>query len=201
MNFCPYCGTALEGNPLFCPECGAYLLNADEKIAAQNDAAAQNAASQPAAPPQQQYQQQYQQPQPQQQYYQPPVQQEQPQYYQPPGGEGQPFNSGSYQQQQQQTYQGYAQVPYSQPDKTKVGLVIVSFLFPLVGIILFFSKRKKTPKAARSYLIASLISFAIQFYATMSENDEINIDDFTSTSSIVCEADEIPTVTDTALQI
>lgn len=190
MNFCPYCGTALEGNPLFCPECGAYLLNADEKIAAQN------AASQPAAPPQQQYQQ----PQPQQQYYQPPVQQEQPQYYQPPGGEGQPFNSGSY-QQQQQTYQGYAQVPYSQPDKTKVGLVIVSFLFPLVGIILFFSKRKKTPKAARSYLIASLISFAIQFYAAMSENDEINIDDFTSTSSIVCEADEIPTVTDTPLQI
>lgn len=46
-------------------------------------------------------------------------------------------------------------------DRTSVGLAIVSFIFPIVGLILFFAKKKDTPKAAKSYLIAAVIGFVI----------------------------------------
>ena len=188
MNFCPNCGTTLEGNPLFCPECGAYLLNAEEKAAAQSNAENQNAA-QPQSQQKQYYQAPVQEEQPQ--YYQAPTQGEQPQYYQPPTGQNQPYNT--LPQQQQNTYQGYAAAPNAAvPDKAKVGLVILSFLFPIIGLILFFSKRKKTPKAAKSYIIAAAVGIALYVISSyFSEDDGIDIDNFGATSSIVCEADAL----------
>lgn len=196
MNYCPNCGTALEGNPLFCPECGAYLLNAQEKTAVQGAAVSQEAYSQPAA------QQQYQQPQPQQQqYYQPPVQQEQPQYYQPPTQQNQAYNT--LPTQQPNIYQGYASAaPVETPDKTRVGLVIVSFMFPIVGLILFFTKRKKQPKAAKSYIISAAISMALYVISLIYSDDEaIDVSEFSNTGSIVCEADKIPTAFEIVSQI
>ena len=209
MNFCPNCGTALEGNPLFCPECGAYLLNAEEK-AAQSNAENRN-ASQPQPQQKKYYQAPVQSEQPQYyqapvqggqpQYYQPPVQGEQQQYYQPPTGQNQPYNT--LPQQQQNAYQGYAASPNAAvPDKAKVGLVILSFLLPLIGLILFFSKRKKTPKAAKSYVIAAVIGmvmFVISSY--FSEEENIDLDSYGAASSVVCEADEMPQPFDTVSQI
>ena len=46
-------------------------------------------------------------------------------------------------------------------DRANVGLVIVSVLFPIVGLILFFVKKKETPKAAKAYIIAAVISFGV----------------------------------------
>ncbi|WP_295216675.1 hypothetical protein [Ruminococcus sp.] len=46
-------------------------------------------------------------------------------------------------------------------DRANVGLVIVSVLFPIVGLILFFVKKKETPKAAKAYIIAAAISFVV----------------------------------------
>lgn len=48
-------------------------------------------------------------------------------------------------------------------DKANVFLVIVSFLIPIVGIILFFVEKKQTPKAAKAYLIAALVPIALSF--------------------------------------
>jgi hypothetical protein len=168
MSFCPNCGTDLEGNPLFCPECGTYLMNV-----------AQGAAVQESEPQVQQPQPEtYSQPQPQAQpigeYYQPPVQQQQQQqYYQPP-----------VQEQQYQQIPNYNTVPpqqqYGAPvytpqveDKVKIGLVILSFFIPLVGWILFFKKRKTTPKAARAYGIAATVSFAISVIASRLGGNEL----------------------------
>lgn len=46
-------------------------------------------------------------------------------------------------------------------DRANVGLVILSVLFPIVGLILFFVKKKETPKAAKAYIIAAVISFVV----------------------------------------
>lgn len=146
MSFCPNCGTQLEGNPLFCPECGTYLLNAttEEPV---NQAAAVQQPAQQAQPVQPQPQPQAQQPQ-QTTYYQPPVQQA-------PGYNTLP-------QQQPNTYTGYASAEaYDKPDKASVGIIILSVLFPIVGLILFFVKKKKQPKAAKAYLTAAAISVLV----------------------------------------
>lgn len=47
--------------------------------------------------------------------------------------------------------------PVMEEDKTNVGLVILSVLIPIVGIILWAVKKKETPKAAKSYGLAGLI--------------------------------------------
>jgi len=161
MSFCPNCGKELEGNPLFCPECGTYLMNA---------AAAQQSAPQPEPQPQPQ-------PQAQQQgeYYQPPVQQP-GEYYQPPVQQQQP----QQQYQQAPNYNTLPQQPYGAPvyapqveDKAKIGLIILSFLIPLVGWILFFKKKKTTPKAARAYGIAATVSFALSIVVSRIGGDDL----------------------------
>lgn len=43
-------------------------------------------------------------------------------------------------------------------DNANVGLVILSILFPIVGLILFLSTKNDTPKAAKSYGIGALVS-------------------------------------------
>lgn len=162
MSFCPNCGKELEGNPLFCPECGTYLMNA---------AAAQQSAPQPEPQPQPQVQQG--------EYYQPPVQQQPQQYQQAPN-----YNTVP----PQQPYGAPVYAPQVE-DKTKVGLVILSFFIPIVGWILFFTKRKKTPKAARAYGIAATVSFAIGVIT--SRLGESTYTTYFNNSSIVCEADAL----------
>ncbi|MBR2100708.1 MAG: zinc-ribbon domain-containing protein [Eubacterium sp.] len=170
MSFCPNCGKELEGNPLFCPECGTYLMNA----AAAQQSSAQVQQPQPDVQPQPQAQQG--------EYYQPPIQQQQPQQQQ-------------YQQYQQTpNYNTMPQQPYGTPvyapqveDKTSVGLAILSFFIPLVGWILFFTKRKKTPKAARVYGIVATVSFVLS--VAVSRFGYSSYDADVHSSSIVCEAE------------
>lgn len=44
---------------------------------------------------------------------------------------------------------------------TKVGLVILSVLLPIVGYIMYFTKKAEEPEAARSYLISALVGSAV----------------------------------------
>ena len=46
-------------------------------------------------------------------------------------------------------------------DKPNIGLNIVSLLFPIIGIILYFVWRKETPNKAKSVLIFGLIGWGI----------------------------------------
>lgn len=46
-------------------------------------------------------------------------------------------------------------------DKANVGLVILSVFIPIVGIILWIVKKKETPKAAKSYGLAGLITMLV----------------------------------------
>ena len=50
--------------------------------------------------------------------------------------------------------------------KASTGLVILSVFIPLVGIILGIIKWKETPKAAKTYLTAGLIAWAVSFLLT-----------------------------------
>ena len=47
-------------------------------------------------------------------------------------------------------------------DSVNPGFVILSILIPIVGIIMAIAFWKKTPKAARAYLRAALITIAIE---------------------------------------
>ena len=44
---------------------------------------------------------------------------------------------------------------------TKVGLVILSVLFPIAGYIMYFAKKAEEPEAARNYLISALVGSAV----------------------------------------
>lgn len=72
------------------------------------------------------------------------------------------FNNQNYQQQN-----GYNQfqcnVPPQQPQEQKanVGLAILSFLFPIVGLILFLVKKNDKPKTAKACGICALVSFLL----------------------------------------
>lgn len=46
-------------------------------------------------------------------------------------------------------------------DKPNIGLDIVSFLFPIVGLILFFVKKGECPNSAKSYLICGICGFVL----------------------------------------
>ncbi len=46
-------------------------------------------------------------------------------------------------------------------DKASAGLIVVSVLFPIVGLILWIVKHDSTPNAAKAYGTAALISFII----------------------------------------
>lgn len=52
---------------------------------------------------------------------------------------------------------GYPQ----QEDKTSVGLAILSFFIPIVGLILFLVKRDKSPKTSKACGICALVSFLV----------------------------------------
>lgn len=46
-------------------------------------------------------------------------------------------------------------------DKPSIGLDIVSFLIPIVGLVLFFVKKENYPQSAKSYLICAICGFAL----------------------------------------
>ena len=54
------------------------------------------------------------------------------------------------------------QVKEFEEDSVNPGFVILSVLIPIVGIIMAIAFWKKTPKAARAYLRAALITIAIE---------------------------------------
>lgn len=78
-------------------------------------------------------------------------------------------NQGGYPPYQQAPYQ---QTPYQDPyqpgvpapkDKASIGLIIVSLLIPIVGVILGIVNWKKTPNAAKTYLIVGIVAWVINF--------------------------------------
>ena len=50
--------------------------------------------------------------------------------------------------------------PTVKEDKASVGLIILSFLIPIVGWILYFTKKAATPKAAKQYCTWAWVGFA-----------------------------------------
>lgn len=92
--------------------------------------------------------------------------------YQQPMNQGyqQPMNQG-YQQPMNQGYQpmnqGYQQ-PYGfqnvNMEDAGVGMKILSFLFPIVGIIMYFVKKNEAPVYAKSCLTWGLIGLGVSFF-------------------------------------
>lgn len=48
-------------------------------------------------------------------------------------------------------------------DKANTGIVILSVLFPLVGLIIAAVKRKESPNASKTYATAAIIAWAVSF--------------------------------------
>ena len=55
----------------------------------------------------------------------------------------------------------------SQTNGSNVGLVVLSVLIPIVGIILAIVNWKKAPKLAKSCLTAALITWGVEFFITI----------------------------------
>lgn len=104
---------------------------------------------------------------------------------------------------------GYNGQPYYQPpydgtckDKVSVGFCILGWFIPVFGFFYFLAKRKERPECAKSVLITSLISFAINFvmifvfafgtigtvFNILTENDAWVVNGTTSSSA--AETDE-----------
>lgn len=88
------------------------------------------------------------------QYYAP--QGNQQQYYQPPQG-------NPYYQAPQGGYNPYAAPMPPQEQKANVGLAILSFFIPIVGIVLYFTQKKEKPKTAKACGKAALACIIISF--------------------------------------
>ncbi len=83
------------------------------------------------------------------------------QYYTPPQENQQPYTPPP---------QGYNQFNGNMPpreEKASVGLAILSFIIPLVGLILFIVKKDKKPKTAKACGICALVSFIINIVITV----------------------------------
>ncbi|MBP3441831.1 MAG: hypothetical protein J6L62_03415 [Clostridia bacterium] len=87
-------------------------------------------------------------------YQQPPYQQA-PQYQQPP------YQQAPYQQPPVQNV--YVQAPYppTEVDAPNTGFAILSFFFPIVGLILYIIWKDKTPLKAKSCGKGALISVIV----------------------------------------
>lgn len=62
--------------------------------------------------------------------------------------------------QQNNYYQNPAPIP-PQEEKASAGLAILSFIIPLVGLILFLTKKNDKPKTAKACGICALVSFLL----------------------------------------
>ena len=70
-------------------------------------------------------------------------------------------NNDSYQKYNENNFQ--SKIVVEKEDKVNVFLVILSILIPIVGLILFLTLKKETPKKAKAVGIAALISFIVGF--------------------------------------
>lgn len=145
---CPSCQREIKENFNVCPFCGT-ALNHNQN--------------------QQGYQQGY------TQYYQSAPDNNQ-QYNQPNQGYNQQYNGGY----NQPPYQQYGYTPYTQPqaDVPSTGFNILSFFFPIIGLILYLVWNDTTPIKAKSVgksaligfianIVFSVITFLFTFFAQM----------------------------------
>lgn len=143
MKVCKVCEEINADSACFCKKCGSPLNGEQKKII------------EPPPPSQYGYQQ------PNNQQYgnqQPPV--AQPGYYNPP------VQQNGYVQPNYAANNAYAQ-PVVQ-EKAGVFAIICSFLFPIVGVIIYFVNREKVTNPS-AYLIAALVSFAINVIYVVSQ--------------------------------
>ena len=180
MKYCTSCGSPMPDESNFCTNCGANIASTETPVTAVNDTPIQPAEQQVNEAPQAPINEQ------------PPVATPQPpqgDYYQPQGAPQPPqpqFNNYGYNAPQQP-------MPPTE-EKASVGLAILSFIIPLVGLILFLTKKGKQPKTAKACGIAALVSvilgivFSIIFtivgsralndYASDYDNDVIALNDY-----------------------
>ncbi|MBQ7202706.1 MAG: zinc ribbon domain-containing protein [Eubacterium sp.] len=146
MKICPKCSKEIGDHVAFCPYCGA---NTQESAAPQQP---------PQAPPVQQGfippQPPQAQPQPQQNFVPP-----QPQQAQPQQGFVPPQQNIPPQQNFMQNQPPFVAAPVE--EKASIGLAILSFFIPIVGLILFLTKKDERPKTAKACGLAAIIGFAI----------------------------------------
>lgn len=71
----------------------------------------------------------------------------------------------NYQTPQQPYPNNYPQ--QSVEEKASVGFAILSFLIPLVGLIIFLTQKDKRPKTAKTSGICALVSFIINIFITI----------------------------------
>ena len=104
-----------------------------------------------------------------QQYYQPQQNTQGGQYYAPQGNQ-QYYQQPNYQQappqgnpyyQPQQGYNPYAAPMPPQEQKANIGLAILSFFIPIVGIVLCIVDKKNKPKTAKACGISAAVSIVL----------------------------------------
>ena len=167
MGFCSNCGAQMDDHALFCPICG--------QAAMQQTGFQQPGFQQPDAFQQPNFQQPgfqqpdaFRQPNFQQQGFQQPDAFQQPNFQQP-GAFQQP---GTFRQQQDyQSPQSFQQPAFVVPGYQQTGAdrkpeiyeIVLSVLFPIVGIILYFMHRNDKPTAASMLLKVALIAYGARF--------------------------------------
>ena len=106
-----------------------------------------------------------------QQYYQPQQNTQGGQYYAPQGNQQQyyqqPQDNQQYYQAPQGGYNPYAAPMPPQEQKANVGLAILSFFIPIVGIVLYFTQKNEKPKTAKACGKAALACIIIGFIFTI----------------------------------
>ena len=128
-----------------------------------------------------------------------PQEQQQPQAQAPytPPVQNQPVQQPYTNSQPQQGY--YPQQPYApvQPveEKASIGLAILSFFIPIVGIILFFAKKKTKPKTAKACGIAALISIVLCIVISFATGGDDNTSTNNNSSSYSADVSDDETTT------
>ena len=161
--FCKNCGQPLEDGALFCANCNAPVEGFSAGNAAQPQTPPVNAGNSYSAQPQAPYdapQQPYGAPQqpygaPQQPYGTP---------QQPYGAPQQPYGAP------QQPY-GYPGQPMVSQEPASMGLRVLCWFFPIVGIILYFVKKDEKPvyakQCGKAALISIIVNIALSFVYTI----------------------------------
>ena len=172
MGFCSNCGAQMDDHALFCPICGQAAM---QQNGFQQPNFQQPGFQQPDAFQQPNFQQTgfqqpdaFRQPNFQQQGFQQPDAFQQPNFQQP-GAFQQP---GTFRQQQDyQSPQSFQQPAFVVPGYQQTGAdrkpeiyeIVLSVLFPIVGIILYFMHRNDKPTAASMLLKVALIAYGARF--------------------------------------
>ena len=150
MAFCKNCGAQINDFYSVCPVCGT-ANPVDNPVAMQSvDMQQQQQFAQQGYPQQQQFAQPG---------YPQPQQFAQPGYPQPQ----QQYTRSGYPQPQQYGQAGYYGQTFSEDRKANAGEIILAALFPLIGLILYFSYKDKKPTAANTIRLVALIAWGVSF--------------------------------------